>query len=319
MRLSRVVSFGVIAFTVSAGLGVGACAPAGSGDATSEGGAGPTPSPPPRGGLPDGRTLFGPVCGAGQCGGSDGYCYGPCAIGSCTTSPSGTCSSPSAGGVYCCTSGSGSGGGSGGGGDGGSFTGDTDAYCAHNFSGTLDVSFGMDPPSQRVVGPPISSGGQSVQVNDYATCVFVTMQSLIDPSQSGFMRVFESLPVSGGAVDMGFTTTLTPAAIGGSIQYVQSAGGLYFPNDTYQVTASYDGLTSCKDLVSGPAPGVTWNAPPPGAANGEVTWVYQPGGLSCDGGESSSIVIHSCAYPPESTSGPPIPGCGWDSLLFLNQ
>ncbi len=44
-------------------------------------------------------------CGTGECLGSDGNCYGPCSSGYCTTSPSGTCSNPSAGGVYCCTSG----------------------------------------------------------------------------------------------------------------------------------------------------------------------------------------------------------------------
>lgn len=44
-------------------------------------------------------------CASGECMGSDGHCYGPCSTGSCTTSPSGNCSNPSAGGVYCCTSG----------------------------------------------------------------------------------------------------------------------------------------------------------------------------------------------------------------------
>jgi hypothetical protein len=42
-------------------------------------------------------------CGVGQCVGSDGFCYGPCSTGTCTTSAVGTCGGPSAGGVYCCT------------------------------------------------------------------------------------------------------------------------------------------------------------------------------------------------------------------------
>ena len=46
----------------------------------------------------------GTSCGPGECMGSDGLCYA-CQEGYCTTSPSGNCSSPSAGGVYCCTSG----------------------------------------------------------------------------------------------------------------------------------------------------------------------------------------------------------------------
>ena len=50
-------------------------------------------------------------CGSGECLGSDGKCYGPCSTGYCTTSPSGNCSNPSAGGVYCCTGGSGGSGG----------------------------------------------------------------------------------------------------------------------------------------------------------------------------------------------------------------
>ena len=53
-------------------------------------------------------------CSSGQCLGTDNVCYGPCASGLfCTTSPSGSCSAPSAGGVYCC-GGSSSGGSSGG-------------------------------------------------------------------------------------------------------------------------------------------------------------------------------------------------------------
>ena len=40
-------------------------------------------------------------CGL-SCTGTDGRKYGPCAAGSCTTTPSGDCSPPSAGGVYCC-------------------------------------------------------------------------------------------------------------------------------------------------------------------------------------------------------------------------
>jgi len=43
-----------------------------------------------------------PSCGPGQCLGTDNTCYGPCSVGSCTTSPSGNCSQ-SNGGVYCCT------------------------------------------------------------------------------------------------------------------------------------------------------------------------------------------------------------------------
>ena len=45
-------------------------------------------------------------CSSGSCRGSDGKCYGPCSEGYCTTNPSGKCSSPSAGGVYCCSGGS---------------------------------------------------------------------------------------------------------------------------------------------------------------------------------------------------------------------
>ncbi len=51
-------------------------------------------------------------CGTGECAGSDGVCYGPCIAGTvCTTKPSGNCSAPSAGGVYCCGGGGGGGGG----------------------------------------------------------------------------------------------------------------------------------------------------------------------------------------------------------------
>jgi hypothetical protein len=50
------------------------------------------------------------TCKTGSCLGSDDKCYGPCSAGySCTTTPSGTCSDPSAGGVYCCGSSSGGG------------------------------------------------------------------------------------------------------------------------------------------------------------------------------------------------------------------
>jgi hypothetical protein len=55
------------------------------------------------------------VCGSGEVLGTDGKCYGPCTSGNyATLNPSGNCSSPSAGGVYCCSNG-GSSGGSGGG------------------------------------------------------------------------------------------------------------------------------------------------------------------------------------------------------------
>jgi len=61
-------------------------------------------------------------CSSGSCMGNDGKCYGSCSTGYCTTSPSGSCSEPSPGGVYCCTAagGGGDGGGGGGGGTGGS-------------------------------------------------------------------------------------------------------------------------------------------------------------------------------------------------------
>ncbi len=52
------------------------------------------------------------VCTSGSCMGNDGKCYGPCSAGSsCTTTPIGNCSAPSAGGVYCCAGGGGGGGG----------------------------------------------------------------------------------------------------------------------------------------------------------------------------------------------------------------
>ena len=51
-------------------------------------------------------------CAANQCMGYDGLCYGPCAQGACTTTrTSSQCSNASAGGVYCCPTGSGSSGG----------------------------------------------------------------------------------------------------------------------------------------------------------------------------------------------------------------
>ena len=70
------------------------------------------PAAPPPGGAPlqlqlaeggvapEGGLL---ACGPGQCLGSDGLCYGPCATGACTASPSGTCG-PATNGVSCCTS-----------------------------------------------------------------------------------------------------------------------------------------------------------------------------------------------------------------------
>jgi hypothetical protein len=44
-------------------------------------------------------------CATNECLGSDGVCYGPCSGNSyCTTNPGNlNCSSPSAGGVYCCS------------------------------------------------------------------------------------------------------------------------------------------------------------------------------------------------------------------------
>jgi hypothetical protein len=45
-------------------------------------------------------------CGSDQCKGTDGACYGPCQQGFCTLTPSGQCSLPSKGGVYCCSGGS---------------------------------------------------------------------------------------------------------------------------------------------------------------------------------------------------------------------
>jgi hypothetical protein len=42
-------------------------------------------------------------CAADACRGTDGLCYGPCDLGTCTLAAgTGTCSDPSAGGVYCC-------------------------------------------------------------------------------------------------------------------------------------------------------------------------------------------------------------------------
>jgi len=44
-------------------------------------------------------------CAADTCRGTDGRCYGPCDVGTCTlVGGTGTCSDPSPGGVYCCVS-----------------------------------------------------------------------------------------------------------------------------------------------------------------------------------------------------------------------
>jgi hypothetical protein len=69
----------------------------------SAGGA-PPPSPPVSSG---GSASGSPATGGGgcppdTCEGTDGKCYGPCQSGTCTLTPSGNCSAPSPGGVYCC-------------------------------------------------------------------------------------------------------------------------------------------------------------------------------------------------------------------------
>jgi hypothetical protein len=84
---------------------------------SSSGGSGSSGGGSSDGGSSDGGGSSGQDSGAGgnlscdpdECLGTNGLCYGPCASGSsCTTTPSGDCSQPSAGGVYCCnTSGSG--------------------------------------------------------------------------------------------------------------------------------------------------------------------------------------------------------------------
>ncbi|HEY8089801.1 MAG TPA: hypothetical protein VIF09_18200 [Polyangiaceae bacterium] len=56
-----------------------------------------TPASPPASPADGGQ------CAADACRGTDGQCYGPCDIGTCTlVGGTGTCSDPSAGGVYCC-------------------------------------------------------------------------------------------------------------------------------------------------------------------------------------------------------------------------
>jgi len=98
------------------------------------------------------------VCGSGEVLGTDGKCYGPCTSGNyATLNPSGNCSSPSAGGVYCCSNG-GSSGGSGGG-----------AYC--NSGNTYNYSSQQCCPNSTPYYYPGTHG--ITGAGCYASCPYV--------------------------------------------------------------------------------------------------------------------------------------------------
>ncbi len=92
-------------------------------------------------------------CASGQCTGSDGACYGPCTSSGavCTSTPSGSCSAPSPGGIYCCVGG-------GGGGGGGQCN---SGYCLNN---------GKCCPRST---PDYTYGGHGYSAGCYASCPYV--------------------------------------------------------------------------------------------------------------------------------------------------
>lgn len=99
------------------------------------------------------------TCKTGSCLGNDNKCYGPCTGGAhCTSTASGNCSSPSAGGVYCCIGGNGGGGGGGG-----------TAYC--NPGNTYNYSSQMCCPNSAPYYYPGTHGITSAGC--YASCPYV--------------------------------------------------------------------------------------------------------------------------------------------------
>jgi hypothetical protein len=121
----------------------------GSGGSSSSGssGGGPTQSP---------HSVGSPVVGSDgsiqcppqTCRGIDGLCYGPCASGHCTISPSGTCSPPSVSGqVFCCEAGQAT---------GGSSAGSTSGSSSPCGEGRWLVSLGTIPACGDCAAGPFS-------------------------------------------------------------------------------------------------------------------------------------------------------------------
>jgi hypothetical protein len=90
---------------------------------------------------------------------------------------------------------------------------------------------------------------------------------------------------------------------------------LYWPNDTYLITAAFYGPSDCARVDAGTIP--------PGLSVDPCNHPYAPATLfagespwECDADGDciysfSSIVVDSCIYPPQSYSAPAIPIGGW--------